>query len=340
MKRQNKFARQSEPCFFVFGSHRGKFFSIQCKETGSGGANHTIPYFSLYNARTGIGAQGGDLPAACSAALDSEGMGLIIPISRGISKAADPAAAAKNYRDMINTARGVPRVSNKAGGATLEIKPFQREFIEFALLEKVLRFGSFQLKSGRQSPYFFNAGLFDSGRALSNLGRFYAEAIHRSGIEFDVLFGPAYKGISLGAVVSLALYERYGLDVGFAYNRKEKKDHGEGGSLVGAEMSGKRVLVIDDVITAGTAIRESMTLLFAIEAKPVGVVIALDRQEKGKDSDKSAVQQVQEEFGFPVVSVAGLTQIAAYLESRQGGTDGDDAALASIRAYRDEYGVS
>ncbi|KAG5182825.1 orotidine-5'-phosphate decarboxylase [Tribonema minus] len=286
----------------------------------------------------GIGAQGGDLDAACAAGLDANGLGLLVPISRGISAAKDPAAAAREFRDNINKARtaaaaaSADQVCEQAEG----MAPYQKDFIDFALSQNVLRFGSFTLKSGRQSPYFFNAGLFSTGQALAKLGRFYAQAIVDAGdkLDFTVVFGPAYKGIPLGAAVAHTLYEGHGSDVEYTYNRKEKKDHGEGGLLVGADVKGKRVLIVDDVITAGTAIREAMDMLTAAGAVPAGVVIALDRMEKGGGSELSAVQQVEKEFGIPVVSVVCLTHIASYLTAGQ-----DPALLQAITEYRDKYGV-
>ncbi|MDX1397810.1 MAG: orotate phosphoribosyltransferase, partial [Oceanospirillum sp.] len=178
------------------------------------------------------------------------------------------------------------------------MQDYQREFIEFAIEQNVLRFGEFTLKSGRISPYFFNAGLFKSGQALARLGRFYAQAISASKVEYDVVFGPAYKGIPLAAVTAVALADHHDRDVPYVFNRKEAKDHGEGGVLVGADLEGK-VLIIDDVITAGTAIREVMQIIDANGAQPGGVVIALDRQERGK-GELSAIQEVERDFNMPV----------------------------------------
>jgi orotate phosphoribosyltransferase len=190
------------------------------------------------------------------------------------------------------------------------MQDYQTEFLNFALEKGVLRFGEFTLKSGRISPYFFNAGLFNSGSALARLGRFYAQAIVDSGIKFDVLYGPAYKGIPLAAVTAAALYDHHQIDIPYAFNRKEAKSHGEGGSIVGHALEGQ-ILIIDDVITAGTAIRESMDIIEAEGAKPAGVVIALDRQEKGK-GDKSAIQEVEQDYGIPVASKT----LSASLNSR------------------------
>jgi orotate phosphoribosyltransferase len=212
------------------------------------------------------------------------------------------------------------------------MQDYQTEFLNFALEKGVLRFGEFTLKSGRISPYFFNAGLFNSGSALARLGRFYAQAIVDSGIKFDVLYGPAYKGIPLAAVTAAALYDHHQIDTPYAFNRKEAKSHGEGGSIVGHALEGQ-ILIIDDVITAGTAIRESMDIIEAEGAKPAGVVIALDRQEKGK-GDKSAIQEVEQDYCIPVASIAKLENVIGFLEQQ-----GDADHLANIRAYRDQYGI-
>ncbi|MCP5140995.1 MAG: orotate phosphoribosyltransferase [Gammaproteobacteria bacterium] len=213
------------------------------------------------------------------------------------------------------------------------MQDYQREFLSFAIDRGVLRFGEFTLKSGRKSPYFFNAGLFNTGAALARLGRFYAQAITRSGIDFDLLFGPAYKGIPLAAVTAAALAEHHDRDLPYCFNRKEAKDHGEGGNLVGAPMTG-RIMIIDDVITAGTAIRESMDIIAAHGATAAGVVIALDRQERGQ-GETSAVQEVERTFGLKVASIVGLADLIAYLEEKSG----FDAEVAAIRAYRDQYGI-
>lgn len=213
------------------------------------------------------------------------------------------------------------------------MQDYKREFIEFALAQNVLRFGEFELKSGRISPYFFNAGLFNSGAALAQLGRFYAAAIEQSGVEYDVLLGPAYKGIPLAATTAVALADQHGKDMPYAFNRKEAKTHGEGGQLVGAELKG-RVLIIDDVITAGTAVREVMTLIEQHEAKPAGVVIALNRQEKG-NGDLSAIQEVERDYGVPVVSIITLNDLMGYLQEKAE----DKALLQKIADYRQRYGV-
>lgn len=210
---------------------------------------------------------------------------------------------------------------------------FQKQFIEFAIKQNVLRFGEFTLKSGRISPYFFNAGLFNSGAALAQLGSSYASAIQASGIEFDVLFGPAYKGIPIGTAAAVALARDFNRDAPFCFNRKEAKDHGEGGVLVGAPLQG-RVLILDDVITAGTAIREVMSIIQTNGAQAAGVVIALDRQERGKGA-LSAIQEVEQEFGIPVISIIKLEQIVTYLQ------DAPEFAahLGAIQQYRTEYGI-
>lgn len=210
---------------------------------------------------------------------------------------------------------------------------FQKQFIEFAIKQNVLRFGEFTLKSGRISPYFFNAGLFNSGGALAKLGSSYASAIQASGIEFDVLFGPAYKGIPIGTAAAVSLANEFQRDMPFCFNRKEAKDHGEGGVLVGAPLQG-RVLILDDVITAGTAIREVMSIIQANGAQAAGVVIALDRQERGKGA-LSAIQEVEQEFGIPVISIIKLEQIIVYLQ------DAPEFAkhLDAVTRYRAEYGI-
>jgi orotate phosphoribosyltransferase len=211
---------------------------------------------------------------------------------------------------------------------------YQRQFLDFAIDLKVLRFGEFTLKSGRISPYFFNAGLFNSGNALARLGQYYAEAIVHSGIGFDMLFGPAYKGIPLVAATAIALATGHDRDLPWCFNRKEIKDHGEGGSVVGAGLKG-RVLIIDDVITAGTAIRDSMSLLEQAGAQAVAVVIALDRQEQGRDSALSAIQEVEHNYGVPVISVVGLHDVIHYLQEKPEYSD----ALPAVYDYRQRYGV-
>jgi orotate phosphoribosyltransferase len=214
------------------------------------------------------------------------------------------------------------------------MKAFQIEFIEFALSRQVLKFGSFTLKSGRTSPYFFNAGLFNTGGDLAKLGRFYAAAIQDSGIEFDVLFGPAYKGIPIATTTAVALAEHHDRDVPYCFNRKEAKTHGEGGNLVGSALQG-RILLVDDVITAGTAIRESMQIIQAQGAELAGVLIALDRQERGQ-GELSAIQEVERDFGTRVISIIGLNDLINYLQGKPELAEHLDA----VTAYRAQYGVS
>ena len=213
------------------------------------------------------------------------------------------------------------------------MKDYQHDFIAFAITAGVLRFGDFTLKSGRTSPYFFNAGLFNTGEHLARLGRYYAQAIIDGRTGFDVLFGPAYKGIPLAAAASIALADHHQRNVPWCFNRKEAKDHGEGGNLVGASLSGK-VLVIDDVITAGTAIRESVDIIAAAGATLAGVVIALDRQERGRDQ-RSAIQEVEESLGIRVSSIVKLEHLLEYLQQQPG----HDEDVARIQAYREQYGV-
>jgi len=209
---------------------------------------------------------------------------------------------------------------------------FRQDFIRFAVQQKVLCFGEFQTKAGRLSPYFFNAGLFNDGAALRNLSQFYAQAILAAGLPFDMLFGPAYKGIPLAAGTAIALAEQ-GRNVPYCYNRKEAKDHGEGGTTVGAALQG-RVLIIDDVISAGTSVRESIDLIRAAGAEPCGVVIALDRMERGQ-GELSAVQEVQRNYGIPVVSIATLDDLLDYLQNEADMKQN----LATVQSYRDRYGV-
>lgn len=213
------------------------------------------------------------------------------------------------------------------------MQDYQRDFIRFAIDRGVLRFGDFTLKSGRTSPYFFNAGLFNTGTALAQLARFYAAAIVESGIPFDVLFGPAYKGIPLAAATAVQLAEQHQLDVPWCFNRKEAKAHGEGGSLVGSPLTGD-VLIIDDVITAGTAIREVMQIIQAQGAKAAGVLIALNRQERG-NGELSAIQEVERDFGIPVVSIVSLTQVLEFLAN----DPQLKQHLPAVEAYRAQYGI-
>lgn len=213
------------------------------------------------------------------------------------------------------------------------MKEYQREFIEFALSKGVLKFGEFTLKSGRTSPYFFNAGLFNTGADLARLGRYYAAALEDSGIAYDVLFGPAYKGIPIASATVVSLYEHYQKDVPYCFNRKEKKDHGEGGNLVGSPLAG-RIMLVDDVITAGTAIRESMDIVEANGASLAGVLIALDRQEKGR-GELSAIQEVERDYSAPVIAIVTLGDIIEYLSGRPGNHE----MLESMQAYRTNYGI-
>jgi orotate phosphoribosyltransferase len=213
------------------------------------------------------------------------------------------------------------------------MKDYQHDFIDFAISAGVLRFGEFTLKSGRTSPYFFNAGLFNTGEQLARLGRCYAQAIVDSNTDFDVLFGPAYKGIPLAAATSIALADHHQRNIPWCFNRKEAKDHGEGGNLVGAALSGK-IMVIDDVITAGTAIRESVDIIKTAGATLCSVVIALDRQERGRDQ-RSAIQEVEESLGITVTSIVTLAHLLEYLQN----TPGHDDDVHKIIAYREQYGV-
>ena len=210
---------------------------------------------------------------------------------------------------------------------------YKKDFLEFAIEAGVLRFGEFTLKSGRISPYFFNAGLFDHGGHLARLGRFYAQAIVESGTDFDVLFGPAYKGIPLATAAGIALADHHALDLPYCFNRKEAKDHGEGGSLVGAPLQG-RVLIIDDVITAGTAIRESLDIIAAHGATATGVVIALDRQERGQ-GNRSAIQEVEQDLGLKVTSIVTLAELQIYMSTQAQYRE----SMQAIEAYRGRYGV-
>ncbi len=213
------------------------------------------------------------------------------------------------------------------------MQPYKKEFLEFAIQAGVLRFGEFTLKSGRTSPYFFNAGLFNTGQHLARLGRFYAQAIVDDGTRFDVLFGPAYKGIPLAAATSIALADHHDLNVPYCFNRKEAKDHGEGGNLVGAPLQGD-ILIIDDVITAGTAIRESLAIIDRAGARAAGVVIALDRQERGQ-SERSAIQEVEQDLGLKVTSIIKLEELQEFLTNKSDYR----AALQTINRYREQYGV-
>ena len=320
----------------------------------------------------GIGFQGGDLKAALGAGLSPAGSGMLCPVSRGISRADNPAIAAQEIRDAINTAiREIVAERTAAEAATAEAAEAiveaasgestaiangsvsaADEFIRAAIAANVLTFGKFTLKSGRISPYFFNAGLFRSGASIAALGRTYARTIRESGVEFDVLFGPAYKGIPLVTTAAVALSD-LGIDVPFCYNRKEAKEHGEGGTMVGADVKGLRVLIVDDVISAGTAIGEAVEIIKAAGGIPVGVVIGLDRQERGSgDSTQSAVQTVQATYGIPVRAVAALENLVAFIEqkAKEGadvstlvGKGGENLTitglLEAVNSYKNEYGV-
>ena len=213
------------------------------------------------------------------------------------------------------------------------MKAWQRQFIEFALNKGVLKFGEFTLKSGRKSPYFFNAGLFNTGRDLALLGRFYAQALVDSGIDFDLVFGPAYKGIPIATTTVVALADHHDRDVPYCFNRKEAKDHGEGGTLVGSPLQGK-IMLVDDVITAGTAIRESMEIIAANNATLAGVLISLDRQERGRGAI-SAIQEVERDYGCKVISIITLKELIAYLEEKPELAD----HLVAVREYRSEFGI-
>lgn len=213
------------------------------------------------------------------------------------------------------------------------MQQYQRDFIQLAIDHEALCFGEFTLKSGRTSPYFFNAGKFQTGAALAALGRFYADALEASGVPYDVVFGPAYKGIPLAATTAVALSDKHGKDMPYCFNRKEAKDHGEGGSLVGAPLQGK-ILIVDDVITAGTAVREVMSIIKAEGAEPAAVLIGLNRQEKGQ-GELSAIQEVERDYGIPVVSIVCLEDIIAFLQEQGGQQDMVD----KIREYRLQYGV-
>jgi orotate phosphoribosyltransferase len=217
----------------------------------------------------------------------------------------------------------------------MALQDFQKNFIDFVIRNQILRFGEFTLKSGRISPYFFNAGLFNTGEALSFIVRSYAAAIQHAGIDFDLLFGPAYKGIPLVSVTAAALAQDHGNNKPYCFNRKEAKDHGEGGTTVGAPLQG-RVLIIDDVITAGTAVREVMTLLQHSGAQAAGIVVALDRQERGTGS-LSAIQEIEQQYGVPVISLMNLQQIMEYLALQK--DQGLGEYLPAIEKYRSAYGI-
>ena len=321
----------------------------------------------------GVGSQGGDAPTVCSVALRQDGSGVLINVSRGISAAHDKNQAARVLCEQINQQRQIvitagqasvnPDVtpssssSNGDGEKQVALLEHQRQFLALASEKQALKFGSFTLKSGRVSPYFFNAGLFSCGKSMSTLSKCYAQSIYQAcqqqDIQFDVIFGPAYKGIPLACSVASAWYDLYGESKNYAYNRKEPKDHGEGGTLVGANMTGQRILIVDDVITAGTAIRESVALLKNIEsATLVGIAVSVDRQEKPTDqSIRSAIQQVNIDLGVPVIAIVELRHIITFLQhqldvARQR-CDHNGASIAetterdmaNMMQYRERYGV-
>ncbi|MDC1527809.1 orotate phosphoribosyltransferase [Gammaproteobacteria bacterium] len=215
------------------------------------------------------------------------------------------------------------------------MQDFQQQFLNYVTQNNILRFGEFTLKSGRQSPYFFNAGLFNSGAALAFLGSCYAKAIAHADPEYDIIFGPAYKGIPLASATSIAFWQEFKQDIPWCFNRKEAKDHGEGGNIVGSPLE-NRVLIIDDVITAGTAIRETMKIIAAAGAVPAAVVVAMDRQEKG-NSELSAIQEIEKEFSIPVISIINLQQIIDYLAQQENGTMTE--YLTSMKEYQARYGI-
>lgn len=294
----------------------------------------------------GVGFQGGDLKQTIQLGVrESDKLGLVVPISRGISRSKTPKQTAIEFRDQLNAARFadfIPpqkqvKLSSSSSSALL---PYQEQFFSLAIESGVLKFGSFTLKSGRMSPYFFNAGLFNSGKALSTLASCYCQTILSSQIEYDVLFGPAYKGIPLVATIASEFYVNHGkLDKPICFNRKEEKAHGEGGTLVGTTnwAPGTRVLVVDDVITAGTAVRESIQIIQKNGGIVAGLIVALDRQEIANDkSSVSAVEAVQQEYGFPVYSVANLSDLLVYCQQHEF-TRGQ--VLDSIAQYREKYGT-
>jgi len=217
----------------------------------------------------------------------------------------------------------------------MTLQPYQLRFLEYAITHNILCFGEYTLKSGRVSPYFFNAGLFNTGEALAFIGTSYGTALHASGLDYDLLFGPAYKGIPLVSVTAAALAMQYGINKPYCFNRKEAKEHGEGGTIVGAPLQG-RVLIVDDVITAGTAVREVMQIIKAAGAEPAGIMVALDRQERGQ-GELSAIQEIEKEYHIPVLRLINLNQIMDYLKYQQ--CDELKAWLPKIREYRQRYGV-
>mmetsp|Transcript_826 Transcript_826/g.841 ORF Transcript_826/g.841 Transcript_826/m.841 type:complete len:538 (+) Transcript_826:62-1675(+) len=290
----------------------------------------------------GVGAQGGEIETVCSTGLRSDGSGLLISVSRSLSAASNISLAAETLRDQINVYRKIKseEICIPLSGLldTPQLSGLQREFLSQAMRCGALQFGSYVLKSGRESPYFFNAGKLCSGMSFSALGRAYANAVKSSNIEFDVVFGPAYKGIPLATCLAMCWSELYGADVEVAYNRKEAKDHGEGGTLVGAPISGRRILIVDDVITAGTAIREALSLIQREGGEVVGVVVALDRQEWASEREKgSAIQQVQQEQNIPVMAIVQLRHLISYVAENN--TVIDSEKLSKLKNYRTTYGV-
>jgi orotate phosphoribosyltransferase len=236
------------------------------------------------------------------------------------------------YSGILATHKKYINLQNEINGSIL-MHHYQQQFIEFAITKEVLRFGEFTLKSGRSSPYFFNSGLFNDGESLSRLGSFYAEAVMMSGCTFDMLYGPAYKGIPLACSLAIALNLEHKISVPYSFNRKEAKDHGEGGSILGAPLQG-RVLIIDDVITAGTSVRESVTIINNAGATPAGVAIALDRQEQGA-SNESAIQEIETLYDIPVISIISLELLIEYLSKNANMSQ----YLEMIRKYQKKYGI-
>ena len=299
----------------------------------------------------GVGAQGATAADVVGAALAGGGGGdtagggalrLVVPVSRAIANAPDPRAKARDLRDEINAA-----VEAAAPSSSSAIKAHQRAFIDCVLSTGALKFGAFTLKSGRSSPYFFNAGKVCDGANVAKLFDAYAAAVAACGVAFDVVFGPAYKGIPLCAGVAASLAAKHGVDVSFAYNRKEAKDHGEGGTLVGADVAGKRVLLVDDVISAGTAVREATAILKANGANLVAVCVAVDRQEVTGGADApppgaprvSAVDAVRADLGVPVVPIVTLTDLLAYLDAAKGADAETTKHADAVREYRRVYGA-
>jgi uridine monophosphate synthetase len=279
----------------------------------------------------GVGAQGASATEAMRAGARGDGLGLLVPVSRGISRAIDRRDAAKALRDELNEARA------SCGAPTGSLARHRERFLQAAMEAGVLKFGDFTLKSGRKSPYFFNAGLFTTGRAIRTVGESYASEIVASGLEFDVVFGPAYKGIPLATTVAISL-AGMGRDTPMAFNRKEIKDHGEGGLVVGSTLRGQRVLLVDDVMSSGKAVTESVDVIRAEGGTLMGIVVGLDRQERrGEEDGRSAVMAVSDEFGVPVLSVATLTDLIAMLSARGGSSE---EQLVRMTEYRAVWGTA